>query len=334
MGARANFVLIDAGGMRLHYSHWGADRVCSVLAAGPAAAVRFISEQHRCDDPERDWLNDAWAEGGAVVDRTARRLLFYGDQLMLDLPCKRAFLALLEPMWPGWTVRWAYDGIGDLAAAAGLDRSAVRSPDEEERHLPEEAVTGDYETYLFGVVHLLTVRTPEGCTAYPLGQFVHTAWQGPALLDRLPAGGLRRVDLGEFPSGGLHVDAGARTAGVWIHGSCRGLVPALGELWPGWRVEFWEDRYEEQFARCGGAVTAPDAGLAAALDQVVATLGARRGEDPARRMLDLVDEVAGGRRVELNPLFTAHRPVDASPGEWESVLRAAAGLRARFAAGA
>jgi hypothetical protein len=327
MGARANFALIDAGGMRLHYSHWGADMVCSALAAGPNPAARFIAAQHRCDDPRRDWMDDVWAEGGAVVDRTTRRLVFYGDQLMLELPCKRAFLALLEQMWPGWTVRWAYDGIGDLAAAAGVDRSAVRAPDEEERLLPEETVTDLDEE-----VHLLTVRTPEGCVAYPLGWYVHTAWQGPALLDRLPAGGRSRLDLREIPSGGLHVDTGARTAGVWINGSRTGLVPALGGLWPGWRVEFWEDRYEEQLARCGGTVTAPGADLAAALDEVVATLGARRGDDPARRMLDFAGEVAGDRRVELNPLFTAHRPVDASPGEWEAVLRAAAGLRARLAA--
>ncbi|MFB4296850.1 hypothetical protein [Actinomadura sp. NTSP31] len=48
-------------------------------------------------------------------------------------------------------------------------------------------------------------------------------------------------------------------------------------------------------------------------------------------MLDLVHEVAGERTVELNPHFTAHRPADASPGEWESVLRVAAGLRVRLA---
>ncbi|GAA2160491.1 hypothetical protein [Actinomadura napierensis] len=326
MGARANFVLIDAGGVHLHYSHWGADLVSSALAAGPAPAARFIAAQHRCDDPERDWLDDVWAEGGAVVDRTSRRLVFYGDQLMLDLPCKRAFLALLAETWPGWTVRWAYDGIGDLAAAAGRDRSTVREPDEDERFLPEETVTD-----LDDEVHLLTVRTAEGCTAYPLGWYVHTAWQGPALLDRLPAGGLPRLDLREIPVGGLHVDAAARTAGVWMRGSCTGLVPALGGLWPGWRVEFWEDRYEEQLGRCGGTVTAPAADLAADLDQVIATLGSRRGDDPVPRMLDFVHEVAGERTVELNPHFTAHRPGDASPGEWESVLRVAADLRVRLA---
>ncbi|WP_433469665.1 hypothetical protein [Spirillospora sp. CA-128828] len=101
MGARANFALIDEDGLRLHYSHWGADRVCSALVAGPVAAGRFISAQHRCDDPSHDWLDDAWAEGGAVVDHTARNLVFYGGQLLLELPCKRDPPAALDGLISG-----------------------------------------------------------------------------------------------------------------------------------------------------------------------------------------------------------------------------------------
>ncbi|WP_412517666.1 hypothetical protein K8Z49_04525 [Actinomadura madurae] len=327
MGARANYVLIDADGLSLHYSHWGADGVCSALVAGPEAARRFIAAQHRCADPARDWLDDRWAEGGAVVDHTARRLVFYGDQLMLEIPCKRAFLALLGLTWPGWTVRWAYDGIGDLAAAAGFDRSLVRSPDRDERAVPEETETDPDDMH-----HLLTVRTAEGITVYPLYWELHTAWQGPGLADRPPAGGLPRRDLGTVPVSGLHVDVPARTAGAWVGASCTGLVPALEELWPGWRVEFWEDRYEEQLARCEGAVTVPARDPVAALDEVVSTLGRRRGDDPVPRMLETVRRHAGDREVELNPYFTAHRQVDAEDDEWRSVLDSAADLRARLAA--
>ncbi|MGW3772622.1 hypothetical protein [Actinomadura verrucosospora] len=328
MGARANFALIDGNGLRLHYSHWAADSVCSVLAAGPAAAGRFISAQQCLDDPARDWLDDGWAEGGAVLDHTTRRLMFYGDQLTAEVPCKRAYLSLLALTWPGWTVRWAYDGIGDLAAAAGVDRAVVRRPDEEERDLPGEA-----EADLEWEVHLLTVRAAGRVTAYPLFSEVHTAWQGPGLLERLPAGGRPRLDLGTIPSGGLHVDAAARTAGAWLSHHGTGLVPELEGLWPGWRVEFWEDRYEEQVARCEGAVTVPDADPAAALDEVLAGMARARGHDPVPGMLAAVRRHAGDRRVELNPSFTAHRQVDATDAEWEAVLSAAGRLRARLAAG-
>ncbi len=181
MGARANFVLIDGDGVRLHYSHWGADSVCSVLVAGPAAASRFIAAQHRCGNPERDWLDDNWADGGATVDHTTRRLVFYGDQLMWELPAKRAFLALLELTWPGWNVRWAYDGMGDVAAAAGVDRSVVRAPAHEVVYFNDEwAMPDETETDLEAGVHLLTVRTAKGITVYPLYRDVHTACRDPA----------------------------------------------------------------------------------------------------------------------------------------------------------
>ncbi|TDD88656.1 hypothetical protein E1293_05970 [Actinomadura darangshiensis] len=327
MGARANFALIDEDGLRLHYSHWGADRVCSALAAGPAAAGRFIAAQHRCDDPARDWLNDVWAEGGALVDETTRTLWFYGGQLLLDLPFKRAFLALLELTWPDWTVRWAYDGVGDLAAAAGIDRSAVRSPDADERAMPRES-----DPLVEWRVHLLTVRADGETTAYPLSEEAHTAWQGPELLGMLPAGGHPRLDLEEIPVSGLHMDVAARTAGVWLGHTSRGLFPEVAALWPGWRVEFWEDRYEEQLARCGGAITVPDMDPAAALEEVLSRIARERGHDPVPGMLDLVRRHAGDGEVRLNPYFTAHHQVDSTDAEWETVLQAAANLRDRLAA--
>jgi hypothetical protein len=327
VGARANFVVIDEAGLRLHYSHWAADRVCSVLVAGPDAASRFIAAQHLCD-PERDWLNDIWGEGGAVVDHTTRRLVFFGDQLMLELPPKRAFMALLSRTWPGWTTQWAYDGVGDLAVASGVDRSIVRVPDEDERELPDAVLPDD----MIDRVHVLTVSKEGGVTAYPLWRDVHTAWQGPGLLDRLPAGGTSHLELPELPESGLHVDVGARTVGVWLTGSGTGLVPALNALWTGWHVDFWEDRYEEQLGRCGAAVTvtAPVPDPSAALDELISSLGKRLGRDPVPAMLDLIRDSLRERsadRVELNPYITAHRQVDPTEEEWAAVLRAAGRLR-------
>jgi hypothetical protein len=327
VGARANFVLIDEDGLRLHYSHWAADRVCSALVAGPDAASRFIAAQHLCD-PERDWLDDIWGEGGAVVDHTTRRLVFFGDQLMLELPRKRAFMALLPLTWPGWTTQWAYDGVGDLAVASGVDRSVVRAPDEDERALPDAVLPDEW----IDRVHLLTVSTGGGITAYPLCDDVHTAWQGPGLLDRLPTGGTSRLELPELPESGLHVDAGARAVGVWLTGSGTGLVPALDALWAGWHVEFWADRYEEQLGRCAEAVTvtAPVPDPSTVLDELTSLLTKRLGRDPVPAMLDLIRDSLGERsadRVELNPYITAHRQVDPTDEEWAAVLRAAGRLR-------
>ena len=326
MGQRANFVVVDDQGWRLHYSHWAANQVCQILIAGPAAATRFIEAQRPCPDRENDWLDDVWAEGGAVVDHTVRRLVFYGDDLMLDIAPKRMFLRLLELTWPGWEIRWAYDGIGDLAAAVGVDRSVVRQANEDERRMPQELETGpDWDT------HLLTVRDADGeLTVYPLMGDCHTGWQGPALLERLPEQGLRTLELTEPPQSGLHVDVRERTVEAWLGYTSTGLVPELPGLWPGWRVRFCEDRFEEQEARCGGAVTFPALDLRGALKEVVESVSRRLGHDPVPDMLDLVRRHAAGQDMELNPLFTAHRQVDPTPQEWAEVLRSAAELAERL----
>jgi hypothetical protein len=329
MGARANLVLVDDAGWRLYYSHWAADTLCTPLLAGPDAATRYIAAQKRCEDRERDWLDDVWAEGGAVVDHTRRHLVFYGDQLMWELDAKRAVVRLLALTWPGWTVRWAYDGIGDIAAHVGMDRAKVRRDHDDESSLdwPFDVEHPEEEC------HLLTVRDVDGeLTVYQFHWDSLTAWHGPGLLDQLPDWGTSRIDLTEFPESGFHVDVGTRTAGLWLRGESNGLVPALPELWPPvWRVEFWEDRFEEQRERCGGAVTFPELDLTAAVDRVVEHAAGRLGRDPVPEMLNLVRarEPAEGLTVELNPLFTAHSPVDPTPAEWSAVLRAAALLKER-----
>jgi hypothetical protein len=328
MGQRANFVLVDDAGWRLYYDHWAANRMCSVLVAGPEAATRFITAQRLCAQDE--WLDDVWAEGGAVVDHPSRRLAFFGDEWMLELPAKRAFMRLLPLTWPGWDVRWAYDGLGDLAANVSVDRSVVRALGD--RSMPDDLQPTPLAEW---PCHLVTVRDESGrLTVYPFGWAEdHGAWQGPGLLDRLPAGGLTQVNLPVIPDSGLHVDVRSRTAGAWSIDVVPGLLPALPDLWPGWQVEFWEDHYEEQARHCGDAVTFPALDLTAALDKLLTSIASRFGKDPVPDMLALAyrpDPATGAvpdAKVELNPLFTAHTPVDPTPTEWSAVLRAAATLR-------
>ncbi|QLY29348.1 hypothetical protein H0264_29345 [Nocardia huaxiensis] len=327
MGHRANFVLIDESGPRLFYSHWAANTVYSVVVAGPAAATRFAMVQRPCDI-RTEWLDDVWCEGGAVIDHTTRTLTYFGDGLAFELPTKQVFADLLPSMWPGWTVRWAYDGIGDLAAAAGFERDMVRKPDDDERALPAQ-LTADLDD-----AHLLTVRTTHVLTVFPLPYFLHTAWQGPALLDHLPPGGTPRLALTGLPCSGLHVDIPARTAGVWLRDNSSGLVPALPTLWPDWRVEFWEDRYGNHLARCGGAVTIPpQPPRTAVLDDLIAHLQRRLGDNPVPRMLDLMhthaDESRGGS-IQINPWVTEHHPEDPTAAEWAAVLHAAVDLRTQL----
>jgi hypothetical protein len=324
VGHRSNFVLVDGGGWRLHYSHWAANGIYRFLAAGPDAATRFIEAQLTCD-PAKDWLDDIWAEGGAVVDHVARRLVFYGNDILVEPPIKRAFVALLARTWPGWEVAWAYDGIGDLAAHVGVDRQVVRSPHPDERRMPDQV-----QEDLAMPCHLLTVRSDAGkLLAYPLWDEYHSGWQGPALLNGLPGPGAPRLDLLEIPDSGLHVDVAERTVGAWWGRWTAGLGPALDELWPGWTVTFWGDRYEEHLDCCRGAVTTPPVDPAKALDELAQMLEAGRDGDPVSRALGYFArrEAEEGKRVEVSPYVTAHTPVAIAEAEWEGVRTALAAIR-------
>ncbi|MCO6005802.1 hypothetical protein NE236_12485 [Actinoallomurus purpureus] len=330
MGHPANFILVDATGRRLYYDHWAADTIGDVLIAGPRSATRYVTAQRVCEERDDEWLEEASAEGGATIDHRARRLVFFGDDLMREIPARRAFLRLLALTWPGWDVRWAYDGLGDVADHAGLGRAAVRRDLGGERTMPEGLLPGGEEDR---VAHLVTLRDETGVlTAYPFARAdAHSAWQGPELLHRLPEGGLARLRLPAVPGSGLHVDVRTRTADVWTAAAVPGLQPVLAELWPGWRVRFRDDQYEEQMRRCADAVTFPPLDLVAGLDELLTAMARRCGHDPVPALLEPAGRRPGhvgpNLTVELNPLFTAQSPIDPTPAEWSAVLQAATALR-------
>lgn len=307
MRYRADFALVDGNGWRLHRDHHGAVRLAALLVRGPAAARHAIEQLPRVDEGDRcrvhGWCGDGSAEAGAVLDATRRLLLFHGtDGGAFDVPGIRILRELLRRVWRDWhwEVRWAYDGQGDLVAALGLDRSLVRG-----QWTPTAPyVVADPSGPDQGI-HLLTVRTAEGAVrAWPChadDPQGHTAWQGPALLDRppkaldgpggaVPPGGAAAlvpgaVRLGAIPVSGTHVDVPERTVGVWTGATCEQLLPALADRWPGWRTEFWGDRYEQQLLACEDAVTVPAFDAVGALQNVLSRLPAGPGT-PMRAGID------------------------------------------------
>ena len=313
MGSRANFVIADWDGWRLRYSHWAASGIASIVAPGPSAALRFIDAQ-----ADGEWLDDVWAEGGALVDVTRRVLLFWGGDLTDELPVRRAFMRVLALTWPGWTVRWATDGIGDLAAHVGLDRAAVRNLD------PPEPVEPPADGDSF---ELLTVRRPGGrLDAYRFGiRFSdHLARFGPAVLGLTGSAERLPLALPEVPYAGLHLDLGTRRAGWWTGGIAPGLAEDPAGRWLGWTLEPWGDRYEAQLALCDGLVTAPEPGQAAALAYLTRCLRAPPS-DPVASVRELAARMgAQGEEVELSPAALAHVRVEPDADERARVEQALA----------
>ena len=120
MGNRANFVIVEDGQWQLYYSHLAGCRMLDALAFGPDFALQYVRALRAC--PKTDWTHPSWAEGGAVIDVDRNRLLFFGDELMCDMPIRRAMLAVLTETWPDYAVGWAYGGTHELAAYVAAER--------------------------------------------------------------------------------------------------------------------------------------------------------------------------------------------------------------------
>jgi hypothetical protein len=128
VGHRCNYALLDGGRLQLFYAHWGALTVPHDMFWGPAYAEAFIRAQTPVGSD--DWLETAWAEGGAALDKDARALVLFGGSHGLDRePLRPVFLRLMSALWQqdGWSVRWAGDGQADLAEQVGVTRARVEA---------------------------------------------------------------------------------------------------------------------------------------------------------------------------------------------------------------
>jgi hypothetical protein len=258
------------------------------LIAGPQLARRYIEGLEHVDW----WTNELWADGGAVLDLTTRTLKFFGEELMSEIPERRAIMCVLPAMWPGFTVEWVYDGVNELAAHVGVDDPSIR-------FVPDKKVmpTLEIQPKKDVICHLVTVVRPDGeVCAWPLWSGSSAAWYGPRLLDKLPTPPPQPVTRGAIPDSGLHVDVGQRRVSTWLTRVEPGLLARLPLRWPGWQIEFWGDRYEKHLARCKSAVTVPELDLAAGLDEVERWLRSRIfqsfDDSPAGKVLELAQMLA------------------------------------------
>ena len=234
MGNRANFVIVKDHDWQLYYSHWAGCRMLDALIGGPELALRYAASLRRCE--KNEWCDPTWADGGAVVDLDRRRVLFFGEPLMVEMNERRALMDVLATVWPDYEICWAYDGTEELAGYVGAQLRPYRW----DRQPTLKLARGRKH-----LCHLISVVDADGQLRFwPLWWHLSKAWHGPALLDKLPGPGIRRIRLGKIPEGGAHIDVRRKTLGAWQTADTMGFFHALPELWPGWQTEVWEDRFE------------------------------------------------------------------------------------------
>jgi hypothetical protein len=124
LGHRANLVIVDGDGYELFYCHGCATAIPQEMFWGPQFAISWF--RHQQDIVKDAWMNQTWAEGGALVDLQNRiLLLFGGEDLLFDIPLRRVYLQLLQENWLKWKVQWAHDGIAEIAGYVGVDRTPL-----------------------------------------------------------------------------------------------------------------------------------------------------------------------------------------------------------------
>ncbi|MGY4653752.1 hypothetical protein [Mycobacterium sp. URHB0021] len=205
MGNRVNFVIVKDHDWQLYYSHWAGCRILDALIGGPELALRYAASLRRCE--KNEWCPSTWADGGAVVDVDRRRILFFGESLMVEMNERRALMGVLATVWSDYEICWAYDGTTELAGYVG----ASLPPDPWDRQPTLKLARGRND-----LCHLISVVDADGeLRFWPLWWHLSKARHGPALLDKLPGPGIRRIRLGKVPEGGAHIDVRRKTLGAW-----------------------------------------------------------------------------------------------------------------------
>ncbi|MFD0272015.1 hypothetical protein ACFVGY_36420 [Streptomyces sp. NPDC127106] len=276
MGDRANVIVVREDGTHELYRTGWAVGIDLDLLDGPATALAMLPELRQ----DGWWLDDTMTQGGVLLDLGRQVLLFFAwEGPSTELRHRAATFELIRAAWPGWEVRWLYDGTAELREHVGLDPEYVRcrdadlspapflAPDDEDLARPDPG----------GVV--ITVGADRVHVASDA--FDHPVREGVSLLDRLadaPGHGVCRLHV----NSGIHLDPARRRLGWWsLYSSPQ--VHRVPELWPGWTVESWQDDWERHVRACGRFSPAPFDAEEAARDAVLAAAGERRVARAAHR---------------------------------------------------
>ncbi|MDB4963352.1 MAG: hypothetical protein JWP01_3351 [Myxococcales bacterium] len=293
----------------------------SSCSGEPVHAINFI----RAQSVEHGWLDEVWCEGGALVDLRRHELLFFGgEDIRYDPMRHRLMLALMHRTWPGWSVRWAFEGLGDLVDHLGIERDVVRSG--RDRELVDPDRFEESHDRVFGV---FSVHHPDGrVTLYTSIVAAPSLFnfQG-GVVERLAAlaghGSLTLLLHGDgAPSSGAHLDLAARRIDLWEAGFHQDLQ---GQVWDGWRLVHHGAEFEAQLALAGGSLELLAPSRRTVLKEIGDALLRWSNLDPLA-LVDAFDQRTGGA-LQITPQFAGYASDDLPVEERARIFAwAAAGL--------
>jgi hypothetical protein len=307
MGARAQYVVVAGGAWQRYYSHWAAGRVVDDVLPGPAAATRCFRANREIDE----WLDDVWCEGAALVDHDRRILLWFAfADSWADHMAARAVLART---WPGWDVRFAHDGMGDLTHHLGLGRDLTRPPGWFEIFEPSWFA----DTESTEPCSVVSLRLPDGrVRAWGSGRkpVEHVA-DGPGLIDLLVASPTTPPPT-EMPYGGAHFDPQTRTVSLWAVQPVAGIHNWPLPGWENWTLDFRGDDHTQQARLLPTDFPFPQSPLTAALRRLSDGLNTPLPDNGPLLARAMAAPGPEGTTPVVNPAaLTPHEPADPTPAE-------------------
>jgi hypothetical protein len=240
VSTHANPLVIRQATLHL-YAVRDANTAISQALLGPASAHDWATANGELGDPHAP---EKWGrEGVLVLDYDRHVGLVDGESNLVE---RRYEFQMLRHVWPGWEVRWAPDGIWSILDYLGWDRGRVHTW-ETERELPIDAGSwaDDWRGDQTWSTSLLSVRQGGRVQYWPsVVDLEEQLMSGPdPILAYAPTGGpVHQYEV----TGGLHVDADARTLAYWSGSSSSAdmeWITARG--WPGFRTHRWYDAFEE-----------------------------------------------------------------------------------------
>lgn len=306
MGQRANLIIVREQAYELYYSHWCANTLPADLFWGPEYALSFIERQTRAEESGPGWLNEVWAEGGAVLDLEKRKLLFYGgEDILLDIPLRNLFLRLMGCIWQGWEIAWAYEGILDLASYVGYPQETLLA----EREVYTSDMTLAPSSPREWVDLVASVKfAGDDLLLFPLaGELDTYLLSGPAFINRINKSyGYRSLALSEwtegFPAAGFHIDVTQKRIEIWHAKDFAAAQTRIQSEWPSWEVIDHCGDYESQVRGTGGALKLQVADEHHLLDQLRNLLLKDFASNPVDTLTYFAQrEAEAGKTVEINP---------------------------------
>jgi hypothetical protein len=306
LGERANYVLVRDGQWRLGYSHWGASEIARDIFWGPGRALRAMES---CE-PVESWLDEVWCQGAVLMDCDHQRLLFFaGGAIEHDLPLRRVYLQMLGHFWLGWELRWAHNGLLDIARYVGVDSNKIMVRDSDYEKPPNLGRIRSLRRLGAGERGIwFTVRDASGRLAdnYFKDAMQQLLLAGPVLVDRFPERLIDPIPPENRVQGGAWIDVAKKELIFWRADSVPELERRFGARWPGWSVKRQTEGWQTQLnlsGRKAPELCADPAGLAGDVINIVLDERAFHPKNVLQQMMQLHDE-----KTRIHPYFLQPHP--------------------------